>query len=129
MLLLPVRSRRPCSGYAAIGRFEPTQQIFLGPGAERTCLQRRRFCFRDVAVEGPAGTAVADTAGHGMGRLSAVLRRHSFAVLWSGASAAPGIRAGSSAAKTHARVDSRANFLELFCWRGSDCRRRLLARE
>ena len=43
-------------------RCEPRQQIFLGPGAETTCLQRRRFRFRDVAVEHSAETAVARTA-------------------------------------------------------------------
>ena len=32
-------------------RCEPAQQIFLGPGSETTRLQRRRFRFRDVAVE------------------------------------------------------------------------------
>src|SRR6202011_3558602 len=89
-------------------RCEPTQQIFLGPGAETTCLQWRRFRFRDVAVEQSAGTAVARTADRGTGYVSAILRRYSFAILWGGASAAPGICAGSSAAKAHSRVDSRA---------------------
>jgi hypothetical protein len=35
----------------------------------------------------------------------------------------------SSAAKAHSRMDPRANFLELFCWRDFDSRRRLLTRE
>jgi uncharacterized membrane protein len=107
----------------------PRNRFFWGSGPERTRLQRRRFRFRDVAVEHSAETAVARTVGRGAGRHSAILRGHSFAVLWGGASAAPGIRTGNSAAKAHSRVDSRANFLELFCWRDSDSRRRLLARE
>jgi hypothetical protein len=35
----------------------------------------------------------------------------------------------SSAAKAHTRMDPRANFLELFCWRDLDTRRRLLTGE
>ncbi len=38
---------------------EPRQQIFLGPGPETTCLQRRRFRFRDAAVEHSDETAIA----------------------------------------------------------------------
>src|SRR5437870_4470789 len=110
-------ARHPCAS---------TQQIFLGPGPETACLQRRRFRFRDVAAEHSAETAVARTAdADGTGRHSAILRGHSFAFLWRGASAAPGIRAGNSAAKAQSRVDSRTNYLELFCLRDSDSRRRL----
>ena len=102
-------------------------------GAERLerilAAVRRRFRVRYVAVEHSAGTAVARPTDEGACTHSAILRGHSFAILWRGASAAPGIRAGNSAAKTHSRVDSRANCLELFCWSDSDSRWRLLARE
>ena len=92
----------------------PWQQIFLGPGSETTRLQRRRFRFRDVAVEHSAEPAIARTTDEGTGRHSAILRGYSFAILWRGASAAPGIRARNSAAKAHSRVDSRAIVLSYF---------------
>src|SRR6185503_17947263 len=37
-------------------------------------------------------------------------------------SAAPGIRAGNSAAEAHSRLDPGQNWPELFCWRHSNCR-------
>ena len=113
----------------------PQQQIFLGSGPETTCLQRRRFRFRDVAREHAAETGGetvgASTADRRLGMVSpsAILPRAPFPILWSGASAASGIRAGSSAAKAHSRMDPRANFLELFCWRDFDSRWRLLTRK
>ena len=107
----------------------PRNRFFWALALKTTCLQRRGFRFRDVAVQHSVETPVAHTAERGTGRHSAILRRHCCASVWGGASAAPGIRAGNPAAKTHSRVDSRANFLELCCWRDSDSRRRLLVRE
>ena len=102
---------------------------FLGAGPETTCLQRRRFRFRDVTVEHVGRRQPSLTPLDGTCRHSAILRGRSFDILWGGAFAAPGIRAGNSAAKAHSRMDSRANSLELFCGRDSDPRRRLPARE
>ena len=111
-------------------RCEPRQQIFLGPGPETTRLQRRRFRFRDVAVEHSAETA--SRAAQLTTALAAIPRFFvGIPSLFYGVEHLlhPEYVPGIPLQQAHSRVDSRANCLELFCWRDSDSRRRLLARE